>query len=351
MSIRHLLPLVIASSLFAQGTVTTIPCAADTTLYLDAFGDTANGAGNSLFIGLNTSGVTRRTLVKFDVAAALPADAVIVSCELRLNVTQAPSLTSLPVAATVHRVLSSWNEGPANAGAFQGIGAQSTAGDCTWIHRNWPSVFWTTPGGDFDPTPHGVADLPQPQSVTWGVTGSMVGDVQSWISNPANNFGWLLKTNELVTREVRRLDSRESANTPGRPQLIVTWVQPGGWAAAGAGCGSPTPGMVGGGSIQVGGSLNLTIQGPAFTPALSLLNFFLQQPAAPIAPGCSFHLPFGSVSPGLRFLLGNGQSTDVLPIPANPSFAGLTLAAQGAVLDSTQAIGFSLTNGLFAVVQ
>ena len=60
------------------------------------------------------------------------------------------SITALPVAATVHRVLASWNEGPANAGAFQGIGAQATAGDCTWIHRNWPSVFWTTPGGDFE---------------------------------------------------------------------------------------------------------------------------------------------------------------------------------------------------------
>ena len=63
MSTRFLLPIVISGALCAQGTVTAIPCAADTTLYLDAFGDTANGAGNSLFIGLNTSGVTRRTQI------------------------------------------------------------------------------------------------------------------------------------------------------------------------------------------------------------------------------------------------------------------------------------------------
>ncbi|MCY2958157.1 MAG: DNRLRE domain-containing protein [Planctomycetota bacterium] len=344
------LSLCYSGLLIAQGATTALPCSADTTLYLDSFGDTANGAGNSVFIGLNTTGVTRRMLVKFDIAAALPANARIVTVQLNLNVAQAATLP--PLATTVHLVTAPWDEGTANAGLFQGIGTTATAGDCTWLHRNWPTVFWATPGGDFDPTPHGFADLPQPGPTNFPVTGSMVADVQSWLNTPANNFGWLLKSNELTTREVRRLDSRESLTPANRPQLLVTYVLPGGWANAGPGCGSPVPPtLAGGGTFATGFTATFTTQGPAFTPELTLFSFILQQPAAQLFPGCSFHLPFGSITPGLRFLDGAGVAVEGLPIPASSSFIGLSLASQSAVLDSLQLLGFSLSNAVFALVQ
>ena len=42
----------------------------------------------------------------------------------------------------------------------------------------------------------------------------MVADVQSWLDNPANNFGWLVKGDESTSTTAKRFDSRQSTVPP-----------------------------------------------------------------------------------------------------------------------------------------
>jgi hypothetical protein len=42
----------------------------------------------------------------------------------------------------------------------------------------------------------------------------MVADVQSWLNNPAANFGWLVLGDESEIGTAKRFDTRESASPP-----------------------------------------------------------------------------------------------------------------------------------------
>ena len=42
----------------------------------------------------------------------------------------------------------------------------------------------------------------------------MVADVQSWLDNPASNFGWLVLGDESTIATAKRFDTRESASPP-----------------------------------------------------------------------------------------------------------------------------------------
>ena len=42
----------------------------------------------------------------------------------------------------------------------------------------------------------------------------MVADVQSWLVNPASNFGWLVLGDESGSGTAKRFDTRESASPP-----------------------------------------------------------------------------------------------------------------------------------------
>jgi hypothetical protein len=342
------LPIALPSALLGQANVTTVPCSADTTLYQDATGSLANGAGNSLFAGVIQSGLARRTLVKFDVAAAVPAGARVFAVELRMNITQ--SVVAAPVTMTLHRVSIDWSEGTADAGGLQGQGTAAGPGDTTWLHRNYPSLLWTAPGGDYDSLPHGSAATPQTGPVSWQATSAMAADVQSWLDAPPGNFGWLVRTDELVPQQIRRFDSRSSANVAGRPVLVVSWLVPGTATAVGTGCGSPAPTLAAGGTLLLGGSLVWTLQGPPGLLCANVLATALQLPPVPIAPGCASWLPPGGVTPGLHMLDALGQAVDALPIPNVPAFTGLPVAAQCAMLDPSQPLGFAVSNAALAVV-
>ena len=42
----------------------------------------------------------------------------------------------------------------------------------------------------------------------------MIADVQSWLDNPATNFGWLVLGDESASATAKRFDTRESASPP-----------------------------------------------------------------------------------------------------------------------------------------
>jgi hypothetical protein len=140
---------------------------------------------------------------------------------LRLNLS---ATNAGPVLVQMHRVLADWGEGGSVSSG--GAGAPSLPGDSTWIHRFYDDVFWTNPGGDFDPVPRAATLVDQPGGYSWGSTPEMVEDVQSWLDHAATSYGWLLAGDESQPTTVKRFDSRESPFEADRPILGVEYVPP-----------------------------------------------------------------------------------------------------------------------------
>ena len=181
-------------------TASLLPCqsgiailaAKDTTLYESATGALANGSGTSLFIGRSgggSGGMARRALLQFDLTGAIPSGAVITGAVLELFVEQTSA--TAPTTTFVHRVTSPWQEGAAVAPGGGGAGGTAVAGESTWLHRDYPNVLWTNPGGDYDASPSLTFSLPTSGVVFSATSSNLVNDINSWLANPTSNFGWL----------------------------------------------------------------------------------------------------------------------------------------------------------------
>lgn len=357
MLIRIAALATLASAASAQGTPPTWTLLADrdATLYESPAGGLANGAGAGLFAGLTGQPGVRRALVRFDVAATIPAGSKILGVGLRAVSTQSSSPSAL--MTTWHRVLVDWSEGTTVAPGNGGGGATAQAGDATWLHRSYPSTFWSQPGGDFDPAPSGTLALVQSGlSQNSGYNPGLIADVQSWLDNPSTNFGWLIKSDETTPATATRFESRESQG--GGVELSVTWLGPGGARSwPGFGCPVSGPGW--------SGNMGLTLSGPANsgatvgliysqTPRLSVgATFFaLELGYGPLGIGvplcngascCSLYLPPNAIVPGNLWVTdAQGAAIDAFPIP--PNVPGFLVACQGAALDSTP-LGFALSSG------
>jgi hypothetical protein len=215
---------LLAFALPACADTVTLPCVRDDTLYESATGAVSNALGQTMFVGRNAQATNfrRRALVRFDVAAAIPAGSTITSATLSLNMSQAGSPGAQPIE--LHRALADWGEATSNGGAASGAGVAATPGDATWLHRFFNGTFWTAAGGDFAAGASASTPVSVEGPYTW--TG-MTADVQSWLEAPAANFGWLLLGNETVSQSVKRFDTREHVNPLARPALTIEYAQPG----------------------------------------------------------------------------------------------------------------------------
>jgi hypothetical protein len=194
---------------------------ADNTLYEDPLGNASNALGESLFAGKTQTELLRRSLLKFDLSA-LPAGATIDAVSLTLHCTRSVSLAE-PVA--LHRTLASWGEGTSLALGAGGNGSQSTAGDATWLHRFYTTESWSTPGGDFALAPSTTTLVSGIGSYEW--TGDALRtDVQAWLTNASQNFGWTLLGNEELIGSAKRFASRENIDEQLRPLLRVAYTIP-----------------------------------------------------------------------------------------------------------------------------
>ena len=199
----------------------------DNTLYQDAIGALSNGSGAGLFVGQNAvGGFARRALLAFDLTGHIPPGSRIHSATLTLHTSETSSGRE---RVALHRVLAQWGEGGsiADEGAGGGQGAPAASGDATWIHRMYPDRAWTTPGGDYDPSVLATCEVNDVGFYTWGATERMTEDIQRWVDNPPGNFGWLLIGQELGTQTSKRFDSREAAEVPSRPMLVLHFTPPG----------------------------------------------------------------------------------------------------------------------------
>ncbi|MEA2570135.1 MAG: hypothetical protein QOI24_2136 [Acidobacteriota bacterium] len=201
-----------------------ITASKDATLYETGDGSLANSIGIHLFAGTTNGSQVRRALLAFDVASKIPPGSTITRASLTMHMTRTIAGTE---SIQLRRVLADWSEGTSNAGgARDGIGAQSKTSDPTWIHASFPSRAWSKAGGDFDAAADSTTDVSDFGNYTWGTSASMVARVQSWVDQPATNFGWLLVGPESTARTAKMFDSRQIAVEANRPSLTVEFTKP-----------------------------------------------------------------------------------------------------------------------------
>ncbi len=209
-----------------QAATATLTPFKDTTLYEDPNGGNANGSGQYFFAGRTAEpgNSRRRGLVAFDVASSIPEGATITDATLRLYMSRT---IVQPYDVSLHRVTTDWNEGSTDQTGEEG-GAHVTApapGDATWIHSEFPSAFWNTPGGDFDPTQLATTSVGDTREYFQWNSPELAASIQNWLDNPSQNFGWMLIGDETVI-SAKRFDSSESPDPATRPSLFVTYIMP-----------------------------------------------------------------------------------------------------------------------------
>ena len=196
----------------------------DNTLFESTTGMESNGAGDSFFAGHtgvnDGGGHIRRATIAFDVASAIPSNATVTAVKLTLFLAQG-AFSSFGENVALFPLTADWGEG--GSMGFSGHPGGSTTGDATWLHQFYDTTFWSTPGGDFNPQASAMTSITTAfQFYSWTGLG-LVNDVQTWVENPAANFGWIVRGNETVTNTALRFNSRQAATEANRPQLIVDY--------------------------------------------------------------------------------------------------------------------------------
>jgi hypothetical protein len=218
-SSKTLLALILTTALgwtaasSARAAIINIMPSKDNTLYEfdPAEGDFSNALGFHFFAGKTAMGELRRGVLAFDIAGSIPAGSTITGVTLSMNMSRAPINVAYPVE--LHKLLADWGEGTSQASGEEGDGAPATPNDATWRHRFFDTIFWAAQGGDFSATVSASQSVGPVGQYIWN-SAQMVADVQSWVNNPASNFGWLVLGDEKPTLTAKRFDTRESASPP-----------------------------------------------------------------------------------------------------------------------------------------
>jgi hypothetical protein len=216
---KTLIGITVAGALGCIGTglasaaIINIMPSKDNTLYEydPTVGDVSNALGFHFFAGETAMGFLRRGVLAFDIAGSIPPGSTITAVNLSMNVSRVPVDTAYTVE--LHKLLADWGEGTSQATGDEGMGAPATPNDATWRHRFFDTIFWATPGGDFSATVSASQSVGAVGQYTWS-SAQMVADVQSWLDNPASNFGWLVLGDESAIATAKRFDTRESASPP-----------------------------------------------------------------------------------------------------------------------------------------
>lgn len=211
----------------ARADVVVLGPVKDNTIWEDATGMTANGAGERMFCG--RSGIRggppriRRALIKFDVAGAIPAGSTVTGVEVTLNMSKSIAFAQ---ACTLTRINRDWGEGASDALAEEGDGAQAVPPDATWLHTMYDAELWPAPGGDFAAAPSASTMVDGVRKYTWGPAEALTADVQGWLDDPLSNHGWVLRGNEAGLSTSTRWDTRENSVEGNRPVLRIEYEPP-----------------------------------------------------------------------------------------------------------------------------
>jgi len=270
----------------------------DNTMYSED-GTLANGAGEHVFSGQTGTGSTRRALVRFDVAAAIPAGSTVLAATLRMTVSKTQVGDRL---VALHRARRDWGEAGSIAGGDGGGGGPAEDGDATWTHTDYPSALWARAGGDYEPTSSAIATAGLVDTIAVWSSPELIADVQRWIADPTRNFGWVLRhVDEGPTGSTKRFGSRENILPGYRPTLEIEY-EPRVCNATSTCAANPN---------STGSPASLTVSGSC---AISDASFTLTAAPVPDQPFLFFHGPDPAQIPfGDGFLCISGRLVRVLP--------------------------------------
>ncbi len=144
------------------------------------------------------------SLVRFDLTA-IPSTAVVSSATLSLYAYARESVSASDLS--VHRALQAWHENQA-----------------TWLNAD-NATLWQSAGcaGTADRVAS-ASDTEMVHEVGW-VSWSVLGDVQSMVSDSTANHGWLLRQQDALAG-VWSFYAAEGANIELHPRLVVTYSVP-----------------------------------------------------------------------------------------------------------------------------
>jgi hypothetical protein len=211
-------------------------------------------ADPGLFVGTDGQGNPKRGLIEFNIGQAvggqsIPAGAVITGVTLQMTVGQVAGSgggsggsgggSSMAYTISLFDESQAWGQPTNVAGStnFGGAGHGGTPqnGDATWNYAFFNSApasatAWTTAGGDWTSSLADIADASVTgtlTSFTWS-SAAMVTDVQNWLNNPSDNFGWIIKNaDETDKTDFRAFWSAQGAaadnNSALAPALTVNF--------------------------------------------------------------------------------------------------------------------------------
>ena len=219
---HHLISFAITCLLagYAAADTISIPASADTTLN-ERGPDNSMGGTNVLQAGTDGGNFHRRGLIRFDVAANVPAGATIDSATLSLFATANNPSSHWP--HELFRVLVPWGEG---AGVGLPTGQPAQNGDATWNSNQHNVNQWSLPGGlaasDYAAAPSSSQFIAGANSYQFE---GLAADVQSMLDNPAANHGWILiSQGQGTTNTSRQFEARET--TAGHPPMLTIEYTP-----------------------------------------------------------------------------------------------------------------------------
>ncbi len=188
----------------------------------------SNGSGPHLHAGTTDSrggGNHRRALFNFMVARfyRIPQGSTINSVSFALSVNRSSSGSA---DFSLHRLTRDWGEAGSDSGTgSNGKGTDAETGDVTWSHSFFGSQNWDTAGGGFVEDASATASVGGAGTTAQWSSAQMAVDVQDWLENPDQDFGWILMGPESGSKSAKRFDSSEGS-VPVRPVLTVDFTPP-----------------------------------------------------------------------------------------------------------------------------
>ena len=205
-------------SVFQQGVLPNVEYAGATDAIISSgipagnFGGCAEiGAGYISSISLSAV----RGLMKFDVSSIAPANVTVTRAYVKFYVY---NTWGTSVTVTAHAVDSAWTEGTGSC-------AGNVVTDVTW--NSTGSAAWTAAGADFGATAASNSIM-----VTPAMEGSFINlnlntsMVQSWISDPSTNNGFILVGDNESSDSAVTFSSSERVSTSTRPALVIEYTLP-----------------------------------------------------------------------------------------------------------------------------
>ncbi|HEO70743.1 MAG TPA: carboxypeptidase regulatory-like domain-containing protein, partial [Candidatus Hydrogenedentes bacterium] len=188
----------------------------DTTLYEDASGGLANGAGEWFFAGKNGAGELRRGVLSFDIVNNIPEGSTITDAQLRLYMDGESGATEI----ALHRVLIPWGEGASDASGDESAGAPAETDDATWLHTYYDAAQWTTCGGDYSSTVTATESVDYSGEYTL-TSQQLIDDIQRVVWGVYPDLGWIVLGDESTSGTLKRFATRENGNSVYRPVLTI----------------------------------------------------------------------------------------------------------------------------------